>query len=362
MADDNISPIPQSAIPPKAVPPQVRPAGEGGADADAPTVRRQPVPPAGGTPMSAPRTVRLKSVGIGGAPGSAAAAVRPPVTPSAPAGTEEAAAAIKRMTTRIAMMAGETDPATGKKITGRITAVPPGEIKRATAPLAMEGESTVKKVTSRIQMPAVTAPIPAMGDVPKTIKIRPMSGTQPVAGAPSGSAVEMPAVVGQTAAQLAAGKSKTSRIPLESAMSVPQQGGGGADGGAPKTIKLKRPGEMSTIKVSVLGAAGAPTAGPAEAASDNASITQKKTIRVKRPMAPAASVAEGEGAGDPSLGAPMVNAAFPPVAYVPERGLGWFIALAVACILVALGVAGVFSTQLFGWPLNTQLDSQFQKG
>jgi hypothetical protein len=349
MADDNNASAPQ--IPPKAVPPQVRPAGDAGAES--PTVRSTPAP--------VPRTVRLKPISIPTAGAAPASPALPPVTPSAPVGTEEAAAAIKRMTARIAMMAeGEGE----KRRTGQIS-VDAGAPKKATSSLAPVGipvdPNAAKKMTTRIQMPSPTMPIPAVPiEVPKTIKIRP-SGTQPVQN------VEPAAVVGQTPGQQVAGKSKTSRIPLEQAMAVPQPAAAPEPaGGTPKTIKLKRPGEMTTIKVSVPqgpaigGAGGAPAAAAGDA--DAGSPTQKKTIRVKRPMAPAAAPS-AEGAASEAGG--LSAAAISPLAAAPaapERGTGWFVALAVACLLVGIGLSVVFGLQLFGKPPNTQLDAQFQNG
>ena len=228
MADDNADPVPQSAIPPKAVPPQARPVAEAAGGGDTPTVRRQAVPLAS-API--PRTVRLKPIGAPVAPGvhvaSAAGGGLPAIAPVAPANTEAAADAIKRMTARIKMMANEGDPQVGKRQTGQLAAEGIAGVKKATSSLAVtavlanadgSAESpTVKKVTSRIQM-STTAPIPDITDTPKTIKIRPSPGVQPVSSTQPISLADAPS----QAQQQAAGKAKTSRIPLESAMSVPQ--------------------------------------------------------------------------------------------------------------------------------------------
>lgn len=355
MAEGNDDSVPQRAIPPKAVPPQIRPVAETGNAVDSPTVRRQPVPFAGGASAAAPRTVRLKPIG-GGIPASPS---MPRISPSAPVGTEAAADAIKRMTTHIAIMANETDPVTGKRRTGQIPAEGESGVKKATSALAaLDGTATVKKVTSRIQMSA-TAIIPDLSDAPKTIKVRPLAGTQP------GPLAEPPPVFGQPISQQAAGKAKTSRIPLESAMVVPQSDGAAtveSSGGAPKTIKLKRPGEMSTIKVSMPGSGAG--YGQSQAA-DNSTITQKKTIRVKRPMMMSAAAPASQGGGVAGEeGVPTV-AAMSPLAFAPsapERGTGWFIAVAVACILLAIGLVSAFSLQLFSSRPHTELDPQFQHG
>lgn len=279
MANENTNHVPQDAIPPKALPPSAAPAGD--------------------SQMSTSRTVRLNPV----APGTAPAAGRlPPVTPSAPAGTTEAANAIKRMTTRIAAVSGEIDPLTGNKITG---------------PLPVESVSdtpaSAHKGTARIPLSA-TARIPELADMPKTARGR----------------VDAPSVLGASPA----GKAKTSRIPLESAMNVSP-----TDAGIPKTIKLKRPDEMA-VKVAAPGAEGADE------------TTQKKTIRVKRPTAP-------EAAAEESASAPLS-----PLEMLPptERGTGLFVALAVAVLLAVVGLVGLLSSQLYNWPVATSFDAQFQKG
>ncbi|MEI8243650.1 MAG: hypothetical protein WCI17_10315, partial [bacterium] len=241
MADENS----EQAIPPKVVPPQIRILGAAAGSAESPTVRAQAVSSAG-VPAPVPRTVRLKPIGAAPAGGIPAASSGPGLSPAAQSDAAVAGAAVdavKRMTARIAVLSGEADA--GKKRTGHLVSGDSGA-KKATAAIApisvMDSETTVKKVTSRIQMSATVA-IPELSDTPKTIKIKPLSGTQPVGGTQPVPLVEPPAVVGQTAAQIAAGKSKTSRIPLESAMSMPQAGGASTSdpsGGAPKTIKLKR--------------------------------------------------------------------------------------------------------------------------
>ncbi len=285
MANDNANQVPQGAIPPKAVP-----------------------PPTGETPTATSRTVRLKPLTPGAAP--ATASRLPPVVPSAPAGTEAASSAIKRMTTRISTMANEIDPLTGRKLTGPIPAESVSE-----APVA-------QKSATRVPLSS-TARIPELADMPRTARGR----------------VEPPAVMGQPPSQQPAGKAKTSRISLESAMGVPS-----TDAGIPKTIKLKRPDE-ALFRVATPGA---------EEDADGSAPAQKKTIRVKRPTVPEAS-AQDEAADS----APVSPLTFVPA---PERGTGLFVLLAVAALLVAIGLTGLFTAQLFGWPVPTALDTQFQKG
>jgi hypothetical protein len=296
MADQNQ--MPQNSIPPRDVPPA--PAKPGGATAPLSD------DPAAGTP----RTVRLKPF----TPPGTVPSVVPGLSP---------ADAVKKATSRI--------PLAG---VGAAPSQPPG--MRRTAPIqtsAGEGEATVKRTTSRIPMPGATAPIPAVSEAPKTIKIRPLSGTQPVTGT-------QPVPYSADGAPAQAAKTKTSRIPLEAAMGIPQT----AESATPKTIKLKRPGEMSTVKVTVPGAAAA--------SEDAGSVTQKKTIRVKRPTVPAAAgavAAEGAAPADAGPGAPTLFAA-PTVqaAAGPERGAGPFVAVAALAVLAIIALIVVLSSQSFG--------------
>jgi len=283
MADDTNKPLPQSSIPPRAVPPR-------------------PVAGAEGAPSPAQAAARLKPAATGTAPLTPTSL--PPVTPSAPAGSEAAAAAIKRMTARIVMMANDVEPA--KKRTGQL---PPGG------------------ATAHIQ-PATSIPMPNLSESPKTIRIQPISsgtakiGTQPISGGDSAT--------GKTKAQ-------TSRIPLASAMAVPQSGGSTA-GGAPRTIKLKRPGEMSTIRMNIPSAGSAAAAPAGQVAAEGESITQKKTIRVKRAATPT------EDAGEENAMGVGISQAAAPVAV--ERGMGWVVALAAVCLLLAVALTGLLASQI----------------
>ena len=303
MADDTTNQAPQSSIPPRAVPPQVR-----------------PVTGAGGTPAPIPHSVRLKPTSVVNTVAVPAPGL-PPVSPSAPAGSEAAAAAIKRMTARIVMMANDVEPA--KKNTGSIPA----------GATVSDGDATVKKPAARMPL-ATTVPIPDLSETPKTIKIQSSSGAQSITGTQQISVDD-----------LGIGKKKaaTSRIPLESAMSVPASGAATSTpaptDGAPKTIKLKRPGEMSTIRVNIPSRGpAAPASAPAttgEQSAGESSDTQKKTIRVKRPLtSPVASVS-GEGA---TAGAPLVSTTPLAVAPAAERGLAAVVALAAASVLVGIGL------------------------
>ena len=288
MADENQAP--QNAIPPKAVPPQT---------AKQPT-QVLPVAAPMPVPSTAPRTVRLKPVPASSAPVAADGAALPPVLPSAPPGSAAAAAAIKRMTSHLSDISADAATA-----------------KRSTAPLPAMSPPEPRKATSRLNVPSGMAPV---AEVPKTIKIRPISGTPP-------ATQPMPAA--DVGAAPLPSKSKTSRIPLETAMGL-----GSGDPSAPKTIRLKRPGDMSTVRVTV----------PGGGSGDASTITQKRTIKVKRPTAAAMPGAAAEG-GEGSEGAPVL---FTVAAAAPERGTGIFIAVAAICALAIIALMVVFSSQIFG--------------
>ena len=97
---------------------------------------------------------------------------------------------------------------------------------------------------------------------------------------------------------------------------------------------------MSTIKVQVPGSGGAD--------ADAGSITQKKTIRVKRPTMPAAADLAADGAA--ASGDPSAIPALEPVLMAParERAVGAFVAVAFVAIGVAICLLLVFSSQVFG--------------
>jgi hypothetical protein len=246
--------------------------------------------------------------------------------------------------------------------------------KRATAALsAVAGGDEIagKKGTSRIQMPQTVVPAPVTVDVPKTIKVRAASGTQPVSMSQTSLLSALPDI--ETSDAAAPAGDSAAPAPATAGATT---GTGDAPAG-PKTIKLKRPGEMTTIKVSVAGMGGArpaPLPPPAAAdqgtaaaatAGDTTSPTQKKTIRVKRPAAPAAAPGTEGLKGEPGV-TTMAAMAPAPVQFspmvVPERNTGWFVAVAVLCLLLAIGVVAICGVELFGKPPNTELDSAYQKG
>lgn len=258
--------VTQGAIPPK-VSPFAKP------EAGAPTT-----PAAPGAPR--PITVRLKPVAAAPAAEAPAAAV-PAATPAV--GIPAAAAANPRATSRV-------------------------PVPEAVAPAA--AGAPVRPMTVRLR--PVAAPVPAAGSTQSIAVVDiPEPVTAPVAlqpqSPPTPGANPLPAgPKPPSAAQTQAAKSKTSRISLDSAIGVAPVGGEAKDG--PKTIRLKRPTDLAapTVPVQKPPASAAvrqtsripDSALPTAAEGDSAAVTQKKTLKIKRPgaaeAAPEAAVG-GEG-------------------------------------------------------------------
>ena len=164
---------------------------------------------------------------------------------------------------------------------------PPGaeSNKRKTARVDLDAAqaattvTSVKSATTRITLPTMPAAAP-QGFAPKTIRLtRP--GLRP---AVPGPAAHVPAVsasgrIAATPIASEVAKRQTSRIPLEAAMAVPDAATGTSD--VPKTLRLRRPdeeagpGNLATTS---------PDASASETAPTDAQPTQRKTIRIKRPM------------------------------------------------------------------------------
>ena len=154
-------------------------------------------------------------------------------------------------------------------------------------------EASAKRQTARIDLPPLEA------GKKKTSKI-PLSAFLPDTGdatAPIGSSEppETTAVPAPRADELDVLKKTTSRIPLEAVLAG-TEGIGAAPSVAPKTIRIKRPTQAPTIKLTRTSApeeaaAAEPGGGksktsridlPAES-TEAAAPTQRKTIKIKRP-------------------------------------------------------------------------------
>lgn len=202
----------------------------------------------------------------------------------------------------------------------------PAPIAPAVAP------TTAKKATQNLK--SVTGPIPAQATLKKT-------------------GIIAEGII--TPQQQQAAKSKTSRISLESAIGVAPA----KEGPAPlKTIRLRRPTDLKPTPMTLTPKAEEtpaeaptmPTAAP-EPAADEASVTQKRTLRlprsggigIKPPTlglgSPAGADVSDMGGDVPDLGAvPAFDAAAP-----RAEGLGvpkWVAALSLVASLAALLVMG----------------------
>lgn len=202
----------------------------------------------------------------------------------------------------------------------------PAPIAPAVAP------ATAKKATQNLK--SVTGPIPAQATLKKT-------------------GIIAEGII--TPQQQQAAKSKTSRISLESAIGVAPA----KEGPAPlKTIRLRRPTDLKPTPMTLTPKAEEtpaeaptmPTAAP-EPAADEASVTQKRTLRlprsggigIKPPTlglgSPAGADVSDMGGDVPDLGAvPAFDAAAP-----RAEGLGvpkWVAALSLVASLAALLVMG----------------------
>lgn len=202
----------------------------------------------------------------------------------------------------------------------------PAPIAPAVAP------ATAKKATQNLK--SVTGPIPAQATLKKT-------------------GIIAEGII--TPQQQQAAKSKTSRISLESAIGVAPA----KEGPAPlKTIRLRRPTDLKPTPMTLTPKAEEtlaeaptmPTAAP-EPAADEASVTQKRTLRlprsggigIKPPTlglgSPAGADVSDMGGDVPDLGAVQAFDAAAPRA----EGLGvpkWVAALSLVASLAALLVMG----------------------
>jgi hypothetical protein len=200
---------------------------------------------------------------------------------------------------------------TGAVNDGSTPAVTPEEAKKLTTrveipPTAQDSPPTLKKKTSRIRLEQVTAEtgavpasqVPGVGVSSKTIRLAPPSPTPPSLSIPLPSLTNTKTMT-RNLATADDGKRQTSRISLESVLGERPTGEIQGTGTGPKTIRIKRPSQIQTIKP----AAGTPEvevtpAVPAavsavksstsrlELAEDmpqaDGQLTQRKTIKIRR--------------------------------------------------------------------------------
>jgi len=268
----------QGTIPPK-VTPFSKPEGA------------SPITPAApGAPR--PITVRLRPVAP--APAAETAAETPAVPTAAPAvGIPTPAPLNPRATSRVPVPeAVAAAAATAPLRTATVRLRPVAPMAATPAPAHVAGATQPIAKMEPVAAPAISPISPMQPQHP------PVPGSNPLPQGPKPP----------SGAQVQAAKSKTSRISLDSAIGVAPVG---SEKEAPKTIRLKRPSDLAAPAPTVPKGPSAavrqtsripdsalPTAEPG--AAESASVTQKKTLKIKRPTgakeeAPAAA-AGGEAA------------------------------------------------------------------
>ncbi|MBT3296901.1 MAG: hypothetical protein HN919_01360 [Verrucomicrobia bacterium] len=238
-------------------------------------------------------------------------------------------------------------------------------------------KADTKRKTSRIPLASATPSEPdgdsdePIGIKPRTIKIKPSA---PVPKIRSTQPLSITVPMAETDAAVAsanadAEKRKTSRIPLEEALTADKEStepAEPADPARPKTIKIRRPGssEAATVKLKTpasVGGSGQADMGKTarldslDLTDADSTPTQKKTIRVKRPNAPQAA--------KPSLNraaaAPSGRGLMPPepLEESDEPGVVWAL-FGIAAMLVLCVVIYMLAAQAVGPNLSgTQLSS-----
>jgi hypothetical protein len=298
-----------------------------------PAAEAAPEQPATTAPTSVKKVMVNKPAGV------KRVAVKKPLPPSAEPKTSEPAT----QAPKAADAPAEPKPLTPKTVTVKPTPLSP---KPATAASHGEFGSAVseakKKETSKVPLDSALPEDAPVG--PKTIKVKPiaLNGVKPgVLSSASDPEEQDP-------------KRQTSRIPLQQAL-------GDAASNGPKTIRLKRPGEVAAPKpteTAKLDEDDVPkkTTQLDEAALGDvsgATLTQKRTIKVKRPQS------AGGGGGlsvkrtsSPSsapvgVGAP---AGAPVLSHAPVKdGAHWtFITCAILTIIVLICTIYLFAAQAVG--------------
>lgn len=190
---------------------------------------------------------------------------------------------------KLSFKAPDQAPAqTEKKHTSRVD-LPPSAVP--------EGATTLKKKTSRIPLDQVSAepgaatgsPVAGVG-AGKTIRLSPAGPVPTITITPSPKAISGALVTEDIRRQ-------TSRIPLEAAATPPET----TAGGSPKTIRIKRPAGLAATPIlaateppaapAVPSLTAEPTAKavtsridmPEEGTGDTGQVTQRKTIKIRRP-------------------------------------------------------------------------------
>ncbi len=284
--------VPQGAIPPKVTPfakPEgaaaVTPAVVPGAPRPI-TVRLRPT-----APVASPDAPVAPAVGIPAPPATnPRSTARVPVPESVAASPMDAA---RPATVRLrpVMPPGGSAPSQATVRTASLTAPGSTQPIRSAVFTAPGSTQPIAPVPAAPATPAASSAVSPMQP-----QHPPTPGSNPL---PDGPKPPSPS-------QVQAAKSKTSRISLDSAIGVAPMTPMGSEKVEAKTIRLKRPTDLAAPTASKGGAASPspirqtsripdaalPTA--AEAAAETSSVTQKKTLKIKRPgMREVGAAAEG---------------------------------------------------------------------
>lgn len=224
-----------------------------------------------------------------------------------------------------------------------------------------------KKATARIPLTSTesgAADAAGTNYSTKTIRLTPLAASRPLSVAP---AVRPPPSATTSLSDLA--KRQTSRIPLEAAMATdhtPSAAASLAVAEAPKTIRIKRPGQApAPVGATIKAPAPSPEPAPAAAsdanaqksktarvdvedmqAEDAAQATQRKTIKIRRaegatakpiPRSMAVARVEAEAAEAAIAESVRINVAFPIMAAVALVILGVLIVIVAAQAFPSLG-------------------------
>jgi hypothetical protein len=244
--------------------------------------------------------------------------------------------------------------------------------------------SALPRMTARVPIPEILPDLPSVQLPPATVRLRPVNkpATEPVAVPPAAKPPQHPesfrtmdiASAAPAAAplqpihpptpgshplpdgpkppstaQTQAAKSKTSRISLDSAIGVAPMSPMSADKTEPKTIRLKRPVDLAAPSPKVSTAPIRQTSRipdsvlptPEAAAAEASSVTQKKTLKIKRPGAREEGAAAASAAeGGESFPEGVALTPLSPIDFPVQEESGVFTKIALVAAVLALFAMG----------------------
>lgn len=283
-----------------------------------------------------------------------------PLTPHTPGAPRPITVKIRRpVTTASAPLTPPAAPATPETAEPAAPAAPAAAPAAAAAP----APSAPPHATSRVPLPEGVAPAAPINR--PTIRLKPISpaGTpRPAAPAPAAEAPVTPAIPTPqpaptpgsdplpegpkppSAAQTQASKSKTSRISLDSAIGVAPTG----DATASKTIRLKRPSDIGSAPTVVSKPVPKPAAAETTEESGDAGVTQKRTLKIKRPTIETPKAEESEGGDEFANLTPIDMASFGPVEHESKAFTAIAVIFASIAAIVMIGLTLCLAAHAIG--------------